>query len=116
MVKKGAITAEQALRYAMSLAVTTTITGMETMEVLEQNLRIAQGFTPLTEAEMQKIREQVKQPAGDGRFEPYKTSLKYDNPEARLAHGYPIDDQSVEVKEMLKSTENEGHPWPAVSA
>jgi aryl-alcohol dehydrogenase-like predicted oxidoreductase len=116
MVKKGAITAEQALRYAMSLPVTTTITGMETMEVLEQNLKIAQGFTPLPDAEMQKIREQVKQAAGDGRFEPYKTSLKFDNPEARLAHNYPIDDQSVEVKEMLKATQNEGHPWPEVTA
>ena len=116
MVKKGAVTAEQALRYAMSLPVTTTITGMETMEVLRQNLKIAQGFTPLSDAEMQAIREQVKQPAGDGRFEPYKTSLKFDNPEARLAHYFPIDDQSVEVKEMLKATQNEGHPWPAVSS
>jgi hypothetical protein len=65
---------------------------------------------------MQAIREQVKQPAGDGRFEPYKTSLKFDNPEARMAHNYPIDEQSVEVKEMLKATQNEGHPWPAVSS
>jgi len=116
MVKKGAVTAEQALRYAMSLPVTTTITGMETMDVLRQNLKIAQGFTPLSQAEMQAIRDQVKQAAGDGRFEPYKTSLKFDNPEARLAHGFPIDEQSVEVKEMLKATQNEGHPWPAVSA
>jgi hypothetical protein len=54
----------------------------------------------------------VKQPAGDGRFEPYKTSLKFDNPEARMAHSYPLDEQSVEVKEMLKATENDGHPWP----
>jgi hypothetical protein len=100
----------------MSLPVTTTITGMETMDVLKQNLRIAQGFMPYSDAEMQEIRDQVKQLAGDGRFEPYKTSLKFDNPEARLAHNYPIDDQSVEVKEMLKATQNEGHPWPAVSA
>jgi hypothetical protein len=89
---------------------------METLEVLEQNLKIAQGFTPLADAEMQKIREQVKQAAGDGRFEPYKTSLKFDNPEARLAHNFPIDEQSVEVKEMLKATQNEGHPWPQVTA
>jgi aryl-alcohol dehydrogenase-like predicted oxidoreductase len=115
MVKKGAVTAEQALRYAMSLPVTTTITGMETMDVLRQNLKIAQGFTPLPDAEMQAIRDQVKQPAGDGRFEPYKTSLKFDNPEARMAHNFPLDDQSVEVKEMLKATENNGHPWPQVS-
>lgn len=115
-VKKGAITAEQSLRYAMSLPVTVTIAGMETMDVLQQNLRIAQGFQPLSPAQMEAIRAQTKEPAGDGRFEPYKTSLKFDNPEARLAHGYPIDDQSIEVKEMLKSTQNEGHPWPEVSA
>jgi uncharacterized protein len=115
-VKKGAITAEQSLRYAMSLPVTVTITGMETMDVVEQNLRIAQGFQPLPAAQMQAIREQCREPAGDGRYEPYKTSIKYDNPEARLAHGYPLDQQSVEVKEMLHATENEGHPWPEVSA
>ncbi|HEX4065440.1 MAG TPA: aldo/keto reductase [Acidobacteriaceae bacterium] len=115
MVKKGAITAEQALRYAMSLPVTTTITGMETMDVLHQNLNIAQGFQPLSASEMDAIRRQVSEPAADGRFEPYKTSLKFDNPEARLAHNYPLDDQSVEVKEMLKSTENNGHPWPQIA-
>jgi hypothetical protein len=116
MVKKGAVTAEQALRYAMSLPVTTTITGMETMDVLQQNLRIAQGFQPLSAAEMQAIRDQTKQPAGDGRFEPYKMSLKFDNPEARLAHDYPLDEQSVEAREMLEATENDGHAWPGVTA
>lgn len=115
-VKKGALTAEQALRYAMSLPVTVTITGMETMDVLQQNLRIAQRFQPLPAAEMESIRQQCSLPAADGRFEPYKTSLKFDNPEARLAHNYPLDQQSIEVKEMLKSTENNGHPWPEVSA
>lgn len=116
MVKKGAVTAEQALSYAMSLPVTTTITGMETMEVVRQNLRIAQGFHPLSDAQMQAIREQCRQPAADGRFEPYKTSLKFDNPEARLAHNYPLDMRSVEVKEMVKATENTGHPFPQVNA
>ena len=116
MVKKGAITAEQALRYAMSLPVTVTITGMEKMDVLRQNLAIAQGFAPLPPEQMQAIRDQVRQPAGDGRFEPYKTSLKFDNPEARLAHNFPLDTQSIEVKEMLQATENNGHPWPQVSA
>jgi hypothetical protein len=89
---------------------------METMEVLRQNLAIAQGFQPLSASEMEAIRRQVSEPAADGRFEPYKTSLKFDNPEARLAHNYPLDTQSVEVREMLKATENNGHPWPQVSS
>lgn len=116
MVKKGAISAEQALAYAMSLPVTTTITGMEKMDVLQQNLAVAQGFQPMNEQQMQAIREQCRQPAADGRFEPYKTSLKFDNPEARMAHGYPLDMESVEVKEMVKATENTGKPFPQVSA
>ncbi|MGA7920723.1 MAG: aldo/keto reductase, partial [Candidatus Acidiferrales bacterium] len=59
-VISGAITAEQALRYAMSLPVTVTITGMESQEILHQNLRIAQGFRPLNDSDMQAIRDQVK--------------------------------------------------------
>jgi len=111
-ILKGAISAEDALRYAMSLQVTTTITGMDKPEVLRQNLRIAQRFEPMTRAEMDKIRDSVKEYAADGRFELYKLSLKYDNPEARLAHQFPLDMQSVEVKEMLAATQNTGHPYP----
>jgi uncharacterized protein len=46
--------------------------------------------------------------AGDGHFELYKTSIKFDNPEARLAHEFAIDMQSVEVKQMVYSTSNSG--------
>jgi len=63
---------------------------------------------------MQALRDRVKMVAGDGRYELYKVSIRYDNPEARMAHGFPLDDQSEEVKEMLKSTENTGFPFPDV--
>ena len=88
-ITKGVIKVEEALRYAMSLPVATTITGMEKLEVLRQNLKIAQNFTPMTEAEMTTVREKCRAAAADGRFEHYKVSLQYDNPETRLAHGFP---------------------------
>ena len=44
-IKKGAITAREALRYAMSLPVTTTLAGMEKPEILRQNLEVAQRFS-----------------------------------------------------------------------
>jgi predicted aldo/keto reductase-like oxidoreductase len=111
-VKHGALTAEEALRYAMSLPVTTTITGMEKPEVLRQNLRVAQGFQPMTPPEMQTLRDRVRTYAADGRFELYKLSLKFDNPEARLAHEFPLDMQSVEVREIADAVGNTGHPYP----
>ncbi len=114
-ILKGAVTAEQALRYAMSLPVTTTITGIDKPEILRQNLRIAQDFQPMSAAEMQQVRDSVKEYSADGRFELYKVSLKFDNPEARIAHDFPLDMQQAEVKEMLAGAENTGKPYNKIS-
>jgi hypothetical protein len=42
---------ERALRYAFGLPVSTVIVGMETMAQLEQNLAIAESFTPMSDEE-----------------------------------------------------------------
>jgi hypothetical protein len=94
--------------------VTTTITGIERVEVLRQNLKIAQGFEPLMPAEMDALRNRCRENASDGHFELYKVSLKFDNPEARLAHGFPLDMEQKEVKEMIAETQNTGHPYPDI--
>ena len=112
-VKKGVVTPEEALRYAMSIpGVTVTITGMEKPEILQQNLKIAQDFRPMSASEMQTLATRVSGPAADGRFELFKVSLKYDNPEARMAHDFPLDEKQKEVQEMMRSTENTGRPFP----
>jgi hypothetical protein len=99
----------------MSLPVATTISGVSEPHILVQNLKIAQHFTPFSNTEMQALRDRAKPYAGDGHLELYKTSLKFDNPEARLAHEFPLDMQSVEVKQMIHSTDNTGRPYPQVS-
>jgi len=89
--RKRAIKATDALRYAMSLPVATTITGIDSMTVLRQNLGVARGFKPLSEAEMDAIRRQAAEPAADGRFELYKTTAKHEGPVGRREHGFPVD-------------------------
>lgn len=42
---------EKALRYTWSLPISTAIIGMESMEQLENNLRVAKNFTPMTDIE-----------------------------------------------------------------
>src|SRR4051812_32048455 len=73
-VKRRAVRVEDALRYAMSLPVTTTISGIDSMRVLKQNLRIADNFKPMTASEMERLRHQMAPAAADGRFELYKTT------------------------------------------
>ena len=57
MVRKGGVTVADALRYAMSLPVTVTISGMNSMDVLKQNLEIATNFKPMAEQEMAELRQ-----------------------------------------------------------
>jgi aryl-alcohol dehydrogenase-like predicted oxidoreductase len=84
------VTPDEMLRYAMSLPVTTTITGMESIDVLRQNVRIARAFVPMSAAEMAELRSRVSGSAGDGRYEKYKTSLMYDDIVTRQSHGMPL--------------------------
>src|ERR1700689_454500 len=114
-VQKGVFTAKELLQYAMSLPVATTISGVSEMPILEQNLGIAEGFTPLSSSEMQALRDRAKPDAGDGHFELYKTSIKFDNPEARIAHEFPPDMEQVEVNQMVYATQNTGRPFPQIS-
>jgi len=110
-IRQGVLSAEEALRYAMSLPVATTISGMDSLEVLRQNLRVARGFKPMTDKQMHDLRNRCARPAGDGHFEVYKTSLRFDNPLTRLPHGFPIDKQQREVKEIF---EHPSGTWEAV--
>ncbi len=101
-IKKGLFTAHEMLRYAMSLPVATTISGMPSLQVLRQNLAIARNFKPLSAGEMQSLEQRCANVADDGRYELYKVSLKYDNPVTRQPHGFAIDPTLKEVKEMFK--------------
>jgi aryl-alcohol dehydrogenase-like predicted oxidoreductase len=92
-VKHKAVTPDEALRYAMSLPVTTTISGMDSMRVLRQNLKTAQGLRPMTEAQMQAYRKRLAEQAADGRYELYKTTARHDGPEGREQHGFPSPEE-----------------------
>ena len=88
LISKGAYTPAEALAYAMSLPVATTISGMDSMEVLDQNLAILRDFKPLSGEQMQLLRDHGKQ-FDDGRYELYKSTMKYDRDLGRSLHGYP---------------------------
>jgi aryl-alcohol dehydrogenase-like predicted oxidoreductase len=92
-VKKKAVSAQEALGYAMSLPVATIISGIDSMRVLRQNLKIARGFTPMPPKAMHALRTRCAELAADGRFELYKTTAKHEGPVARKLHGFPPPDE-----------------------
>lgn len=56
----GIITMKEAMSYTMSLPISTIIVGIDKIAELEENIRIAQEFEPLTADEMLAIEEKVK--------------------------------------------------------
>ena len=93
IITHGVVTPTEALKYAMSLPVASTISGIDSLRVLEQNLAIARGFQPLSSEQMQNIRNQAKTFAADGRFELFKTTKKYDGNVGRQQHHFPSADE-----------------------
>ena len=57
--KSGAITIQEALAYNMSLPVSTTIIGVDTVAQIEQNVALAANFNPLSEAQMRDLEKRT---------------------------------------------------------
>jgi hypothetical protein len=75
----------------MSLPVATTVSGIDSLGVLKQNLRVARGFEALPAREMQQLRRRTAEKAADGRFELYKTTAQHDGDVGREQHGFPLE-------------------------
>jgi predicted aldo/keto reductase-like oxidoreductase len=92
-VQKKVVRLEDALRYAMSLPVATTVSGIDSMRVLKQNLRVASDFKPFTGDQMERLRHRLTPVASDGRFELYKTTAAHEGEEGRAQHSFPSQEE-----------------------
>jgi predicted aldo/keto reductase-like oxidoreductase len=91
--KDGVFDPAEAIRYAMSLPVVTTVSGMDSLETLRKNLAIARSFTPMSREEKVAFRKKCAVYAMDGRFELYKTTINFDGPPGREQHGFPSKEE-----------------------
>jgi len=84
------ITAEQCVRFALSLPVATVCRGYTAMDQLQQDLRIARDFQPLSRQQKEEILALAREEAGDGRHELFKSSQTFDGVTHRKQHGFAI--------------------------
>ena len=89
-LKAGVATPQEMLRYTLSLPIATLVSGIDSLEVLEQNLAVARGFRPMAESRRAALRRRVAGVAADGRFELFKIGISFDGDESRREHGLPL--------------------------
>ena len=92
-IKKRAASIGDALRYAMSLTVCTTVSGIDSLKVLRQNVKLARGFSPMDTGERERFERSLTEYASDGRFELYKTSAEHEGAVGRKQHGFPSHEE-----------------------
>jgi predicted aldo/keto reductase-like oxidoreductase len=88
IVSRAGVPVEDALRYVLSLPISTLVSGIDSESVLDQNLKIVREFKPLTPEERVRIEQGTVRLAGDGRFELFKSSKAFDGAVHRKQHGF----------------------------
>jgi len=88
IVAKAGVPVDDALRYVLSLPISTLVSGIDSEKVLDQNLKVVREFKPLTPEEKARIEQSTIKVAGDGRFELFKSSKAFDGPVHRKQHGF----------------------------
>jgi aryl-alcohol dehydrogenase-like predicted oxidoreductase len=81
------LASSEAYRFALSQPVASQVVGMTTMDQLKQNVALARDFKPMPQAEQTALAARVREVAGDGRFEQFKSTQNFDGVHHRKQHG-----------------------------
>jgi predicted aldo/keto reductase-like oxidoreductase len=79
ILRSRTVTPIECLQYALSTSVDVVITGMDSMDILNQALQTAHNFKPLSETELAAILAKTAPVAQSGQFELYKTTTNFDS-------------------------------------
>jgi aryl-alcohol dehydrogenase-like predicted oxidoreductase len=78
ILKSKTATPVECLHYAMSLPTSVVITGIDSMEILKQDLEAVRTFKPLTPEAMAALLKRTALAAAEGQFEQFKTTSHFD--------------------------------------
>src|SRR5258707_4297299 len=83
LLKSKTVTPIECLHYALNLPTSVVITGIDSMEILDQAFDAARTFRPMTDAQLNALLSKTVKAAWTGEFELFKTSSIFDSTAAR---------------------------------
>lgn len=79
ILRSKTVTAVECLHFALHQPTSVVITGIDSMEVLDQAFAAAHTFKPFTDQQLDKLLAKTKDAAARGKYEPFKTSSLFDS-------------------------------------
>jgi predicted aldo/keto reductase-like oxidoreductase len=78
ILKSKTVTPVECLHYAMSLPTSTVISGIDSIQILQQNLEAVKSFQHLDETQIKSLLARTASAASKGQFETFKTTNGFD--------------------------------------
>jgi len=78
LLRSKTATPVECLRYALSLPTSVVITGIDSMEILDQAVEVVRNFKPMSAGEVDALLKKTELAASKGEFEPFKTTSIFD--------------------------------------
>ncbi len=79
ILKSNVVKPIECLHYAMNLPTSTVITGIDSMEILDQAFEAVRTFKPMSQEQVTALLERTAKAAAKGQYELFKTSSKFDS-------------------------------------
>lgn len=98
LLKSGTVTPIECLHYALNLPTSVVITGMDSMEILDQACQAVETFRPLSGAEVGVLLANTAEAAMTGLYEPFKTTSLFD---ATAMNPQWLGEEPERVRQML---------------
>lgn len=78
ILKSNTVKPIECLHYSMNLPTSTVITGIDSMEILDQALEATRTFKPMSQAQVAALLKRTANAAAKGQYELFKTSNQFD--------------------------------------
>jgi aryl-alcohol dehydrogenase-like predicted oxidoreductase len=100
LLKSKTVTPIECLHYALNLPTSVVITGIDSMEILDQAFAAVESFHPLSDDELDALLAKTRAAAANGYFEPFKTSSIFD---ATAENPKWLGEEPPEIRELISA-------------
>jgi aryl-alcohol dehydrogenase-like predicted oxidoreductase len=99
LLKSGTVKPIECLHYALNLPTSVVITGMDSMDILEQAFEAVRTFRPMSRSEVEALLKKTTTSASEGEFEPFKTTSIFD---ATAENPQWLGEEPARVKRLME--------------
>jgi hypothetical protein len=78
LLKSNTVTPIECLHYALNLPTSVVITGIDSLEILDQAFEAVRTFRPMNDEEVKALLRKTAEAASKGKYEPFKISSIFD--------------------------------------